>query len=312
MNKNLEKHQLTVRSIVFMWLAILAVVVIYYICISIFRIGKIGTTTKCAPYSASVYIDDVKVANNAVNFIKEGEHTVTCFLEGFSIETEQINIDENNQDVLIALLPITSEGQKVYEKTLNDYDDVEKYSGKAFFNDAKLSEDEKKLYTFLPYNTDSFGLGTFKENDGTITITMTLWKSRYTQMAINKLIDLAKEAKVSIAEYDFRINGFTSQLAEFKDNSESDIESYIRNGYRQLDMEIRGAGTINDYAYLLIAVRQLSGDNVIYRAVFKEKEGVMRLVSSPYPILTVQNTPDVPKETLDYINNLAQTMTDNT
>ena len=310
MKKDSIDRQKVVRYVVIAWVVIIITIVIYYLVTSLLRVGKIEITVKCAPYTANVYIDGVKFANNSTSYLEESEHTVTCFLNGFSIEEEQRIINVNHPNIMMALVPVTSEGEKIYEERIDDYQDLERYSGKITVDEMQLSETEKKLSAFLPYNTDNFGIGTFTEEDETM-ITITLWKPKYTQMAINKLVSLAKEADVSISEYGFRINNFTNQLTKINDNSETDLESYIRHGYSWLDVELRGTGEISGYEYALISVMQPSGDSVVYRALFVRKGGVPELISTPSPILTTIDNPSVSIETLDYVNNLAPSMEGN-
>ena len=314
LNRENSKNN-TIKIFVICWVVIAIIIIIFALIINIPRIGKRAVVVKCAPYTAKVYLDQQDVNNNAISYMPDGEHSVMCFLPGFQIEERKVVIDDNNNSILIELLPVTSDGELIQQEKIDDYYDLEAYAGSisGIEGMAKYNDEAKKLLEFLPYNTDNFGLGMQVEDNHT-TVTVTVWRPEYTQMAIDTLREMAKDKEVSLAQYDFRINDFKNQLLEFQDNSATDLQNYILNGYsnRGLNIEINRTGTIDNYQYALISVGQSTGGRVIYRALF-EVDGIkLKLLSTPYPVLTTTNTPNISESVLNTLNNTEMILKNNT
>lgn len=313
-DKSIKRRKI-IKIVIMAWLVLSIFFVAYVIIINISRNGKTATTIKCAPYTAKAYLDKKNINNNSVEYITDGEHEFTCFLPGFQIYTKTVAINSSNNNILAELLPTTSTGQKIQQELINDYYDLESYAGQVAQPSVAEQHEEinQELRKFLPYNTDNFGLGT-QIKDGRTTITISVWKPRYTQMAIDKLIDLAKNANVSLVSYDFKINGFNNQLSSFQDNEAGDLGSYIINGYQSLglSLEVNSVGEIGGYYWSLISVGQPDGGRVIYRALFKQENGQFVLLSEPFPVLTKTNTPDIGADILDEVNNREMLLLNNT
>lgn len=293
------------KYLVIFWIVIASAVIIYFVVISIMRAGKYGVMVKCAPYISSITINGDSVSNNSVRYLEEGGYSVECSLEGFEVISENVFIDNERNTIVFELVPNSEEGNRIMQEHMNDYSDADEYLLSKYGLQTDYSnydEKQEKVASFLPYTTDYYGIGTLLEEDK-FYVTMTIWEPRYTQMAINKLLELTNNANVSIAEYNFRINNFTDQLGEFIDNTSSDLNDFIKNGYSEKTIDIKESGMIGDYYYALIAVKQPAGGRVIYRLVLKKEDGLFKMVAKPSPILTTINTPGVDIKVLNEVNN---------
>lgn len=315
MKDNNYKRRKIIKISIIVWVILSIVFIVYAIILNASRIGKTATVIKCAPYTAKAYLDKKSINNNTTEYIADGEHEFTCFLPDFQIYTKRVTIDNSHNSILAELLPVTSTGKRIQQELINDYYNLESYAGKISqpSNNYGNDESDRALLKFLPYNNDNFGLGMFTEDNHTV-VTATIWKPGYTQMALDKLIDLAKTANISLATYDFKINDWDSQLPKIQDGAADSLESFILNGYQSygLDIEINSTGEVGNYYWALISVGQPSGGRVIYRALLENTEGMFKMLSEPYPILNQINTPNIETSILDAVNNQEMLLQGNT
>lgn len=257
---------------------------------------------KIAPYVSSVSIDGKSVNNNKTIWLTEGSHNVKAFYDGFEVFDEIITVTNESRSITAELLPITEAGRLTYNEHIEDYYELESYAGKTIKNEVESAK-KYPILSVLPFITDDYSIGALRE-DERLTLTITLRNYQNTQIAINKLISLARENELSISRYPFRINNFINKMEGVDFLPSRDVEKSISDALlkSQREFTIRKIGHIDEYAYVLVQVKQNTGNNVLYRAIFKKDGEQWKIMATPQPILTVDNTPGASEEVLDKIN----------
>lgn len=155
----------------------------------------------------------------------------------------------------------------------------------------------------LPINNAVFSLGyTIKEGDKFLIIIEA--SDTYLESAVNTLKSLPQDK--SLAEYDITIKNFQNPFAKsFISNNSSSPLDFLRQGYQNINCTVNEGIKDNNYYYTTITAGDPKQFNVVtYRVLIEYISNQWRLTTTPYPLLTTYNTPDVPVQILDAINKL--------
>lgn len=293
------------KKVIIILSAVAAAIILVAAVNYLIHLNKVLVDIKFAPYEAAVFIDGKNsYTNNSSTYLEKGEHEVMVFLNGFALYDEKIEVTDETKSITGELTPINDYGVQVAQEHAKDSADLDSYITKEL---EKAWAEKKKTYSileYIPYTNKAYGIG-YKENGDDFILTITA-NSPLVDTAVNKLRSF--DENISLAEYKFEINNFDNVLAgNFKDNSASNPMEYLKSGYSG----ISEVYTINEgqqqdgYYYTTISVGAYAGYTPItYRAVLKADGSSWKLVSDPYPLLTVFNTPNVPVKILDAANKL--------
>ncbi len=291
------------RKVFFIVVLLLFLPLIVAIIILLSRIGKIEVATKFAPFSSEVKLNGSRINNNGSNFVSPGTYDLEVSLSGFSTYTEKITVDSETKYIYGCLEPNSDEGLKLLENN-RDCDSLEELQQKENIESNVAYSKKYPLLSSLPVKRPTFSIGyTYLETEETPTLTIDA-TSAYINSAIKALKDLGKdytEYNVIITDFD---NPFEKALG-YDDSSSpsSTLSSYLKTVSGST--EILSSQQVDDY-YLakFIYKKKGSSSSVNYYVILK-KEGDLWKVSSPaYPVLTVFNTPDIPKEIILRTNSL--------
>lgn len=267
------------------------------------RIGKVQVEVKYAPYSARVEIDGKKVKNNHQIYLATGEHEVTVTQEGFDDLTQKVNVDESTGYIYGLMTPNSDQGQEIYSKRQNEFLEVQGLYGMAAVQSGEEQRAKWPIMNHLPINNAVFSLGyTIKEGDKFLIIIEA--PDTYLESAVNTLKSLPQDK--SLAEYDITIKNFQNPFAKsFISNNSSSPLDFLRQGYQNINCTVNEGIKDNNYYYTTITAGDPKQFNVVtYRVLIEYISNQWRLTTTPYPLLTTYNTPDVPVQILNAINKL--------
>ncbi len=286
-----------IGSILFLSIIIFAIIQL------IGRIGKVSVNVSYAPFIAEVTANNIKLKNNATNYLAPGEYQVTVSSPNFETLQETVTIKEDTTDIYGMLGPNTEEGQRIYDKYQDDFLEVQALYGKASIAEGEAQRKEWPILSFLPQNNILYSLGYILENN---SLTITVRSSNtYLDSALDELFSLA-QAPQTIATYDVKLTDFPNRLTNFVKNTNTNPIEYLRTGYKHIpELSIQTGQQNGEYYYTTILVgSEEDYMQVTYRAILKKIENSWELTSTPYPVVTTTNHPDIPLEILNLTNNL--------
>ncbi len=267
------------------------------------RIGKVSVNVSYAPFIAEVTANNVKLKNNTTNYLAPGEYQVTVSSPNFETLQETVTIKEDTTDIYGMLGPNTEEGQRIYDKYQDDFLEVQALYGKASIAEGEAQRKEWPILSFLPQNNILYSLGYILENN---SLTITVRSSNtYLDSALDELFSLA-QAPQTIATYDVKLTDFPNRLTNFVKNTNTNPIEYLRTGYKHIpELSIQTGQQNGEYYYTTILVgSEEDYMQVTYRAILKKIENSWELTSTPYPVVTTTNHPDIPLEILNLTNSL--------
>lgn len=267
------------------------------------RIGKVSVNVSYAPFIAEVTANNVKLKNNTTNYLAPGEYQVTVSSPNFETLQETVTIKEDTTDIYGMLGPNTEEGQRIYDKYQDDFLEVQALYGKASIAEGEAQRKEWPILSFLPQNNILYSLGYILENN---SLTITVRSSNtYLDSALDELFSLA-QAPQTIATYDVKLTDFPNRLTNFVKNTDTNPIEYLRTGYKHIpELSIQTGQQNGEYYYTTILVgSEEDYMQVTYRAILKKIENSWELTSTPYPVVTTTNHPDIPLEILNLTNSL--------
>lgn len=266
------------------------------------RIGKVKVEVKYAPYSAEVKVDGKKVKNNRQTYLSPGEHEVIVTRSGFDDLTQKINVDESTGYIFGLMNPNSEDGQEIYRQKQNEFLEVQGLYGMAAIESGEKQRSEWPIIGYLPINNAVYKIG-YTIESGKFSIIIEA-SNTYLESAIDTLQSLPQDK--SLAEYDITIKDFQNPLSHsFVDNHSSSPLEFLRQGYQHIDCTVNEGIRDGNYYYTTITTGNPQQFNVVtYRVLIEYLNNEWRLTSTPYPLLTTYNTPDVPVQTLNAINKL--------
>lgn len=268
------------------------------------RIGKVAVNVKYAPYVAEVSVDDKKLKNNAVNYLEPGEYTIKVSYDGFNPLEDQVIITTDTKNLYGMLNANSPEGEATAKKYQNDFLDVQSIYGQESIAEGEQQRQEWPILNFLPITNALYSLGYTMDSNNQPIITVRT-TTTYLDSVIAELIGLAK-APQTIATYNVKINDYTNIFNKVNDNSNPNPVAYLKTIYADIPELTVNPGTTNgDYFYTTISAGDIETYNLVtYRVVLHKNGSSWQLSSTPYPVLTTTNTPNVPLDILNAVNAL--------
>lgn len=293
-------------KILFVFCTIIFLSIISYAAYTLIsRIGKVPVTVKYAPYVAEVTLDNTKkLKNNAVNYIAPGTYVIKVSYNGFDTLEKSVNINDNTKNLYGMLNANSAEGEQLVNKYQNDFLDVQSIYGQESTIKGEQQRKEWPILNSLPKNNILYSLGYILEDNGEPLITVRA-NTTYLDSAIQELISLAK-APQTIATYNVKINDFTNELANFTSNTNLNPTEYLKTGYNDVSSLVVNPGkSSGEYYYTTMTTgNEISYTLVTYRVVLRQSNNTWQIIGTPYPVVTTTNTPNVPLDILDAVNNL--------
>ncbi|MBQ2660479.1 PEGA domain-containing protein [Candidatus Saccharibacteria bacterium] len=318
---------------------IMTVVVIYSVITLLSRVGKVAVDIKYVPYAATVKLDGEVVSNNAVNYIKAGTYNVLVEFENFESAEIEVEITENTKYLYGVLNPINDAGIEYMEKHSEELSEIQDISDALSGKIKEALLEKYPLFNKLPINDPYFTIDYEMPNDlesidGYVPTVIIDASLAYRELAVSKLLGIADDE--TFGKYNIVFKNLDNPYAgKFRENNSNDPIEFIKVGYSGVgfDFEVGNAGNVlveedvitsergwadedddndaviddivsDDYYYTYLRSYYDGFVSVIFRLVLVRNGDGWKLVADPYPLLTSFNTPDVPVEILNRVNEL--------
>ena len=163
LRRNLSERQKVIAGVV---VAVFVFVIFYAITVSIQRAGKIKTTIKFAPYTATIKLNDTRVANNATVWLEPGNYHLTVDLnEHLESYQEDITISESYNSIIGTLGALDEEGEKYISAHTTDYTDAEGYISKVLNQEGDELRKKYPILKYLPLNNSLYSISYTQADD---------------------------------------------------------------------------------------------------------------------------------------------------
>lgn len=289
----------TIGTIAFIILSIS--IIVWAIAHFIYINGKVKVMVSYAPYEATVKIDDIKLKNNAHNWIAPGKYHLTVEMKDFDTLSGEVTVTEDTKRLYGHLLANNDEGKKYAKEHIKDFQDVEGIAGEVAAEDGAKQREQWPIITVLPVKDPHYTIGYSMPDLNTVNVTVTS-SLEYRGLATNKLVKIM-DAK-DLEKYDVIYNDLKNPYEKAVANKEAKPDKYLIAAFPNYKFTVKGKMS-SDEKYYGAFLRHLNGNvSEIFRVVLIKDGNSWKLAGTPYPFLTTKNTPDVPSDFLQKINEM--------
>lgn len=302
--ENLSSRQRRVIVAIFASIIVLGVGILAFVQIS--RIGKIAATVKYAPYNATVKLDGERISNNSTVYVVPGEYELVVEVEYFDTVEKKITVSEEYPYVIGEMIPNSDMGEQIARERLSEFLDVESIFGNLTAAEGAKEKEQYPILKYLPVNNALFSISYEYDKSGNLQVNIKASQT-YRNTAVSKLYSFEN---VDPAQYNVIFKDFVNPFdGTFVKNTASDPKEFLAKGYGSVmgeDYVVRDVRNDGEYYYTTIEteIGQQDGFYASWRVLMRKSGGSWDLVTTPYPVLTKYNTPDVSTELLNKINRL--------
>ena len=296
--KNLDKKQ---RVIFFILSTIIFVGIIYFIVISISRIGKVPTTVQYAPYEATITLNGTKINNNSQVWLEPGKYSAKIEFEHFKTIEREVEISAKYRYIVGILEAADSEGEAYIKAHQQDFIETEGIVGQALSQEGRAIKEQYPILSYLPINNRLYSIGYIYHQNEAPSITV---KSapEYLDAAVQKIKNL-EDIDPTIYQIDFTAeNPFSS----YNESPKSDPEETIKASFQLSNTYKLSEGEYIAGQYYVATLYKYDYDKDLicahYRVLLKNTDDEWHILATPQPLLTQKNTPKTPKDILHYAN----------
>lgn len=299
LRRNLSERQKIIAGVV---VAVFVFIIFYAITVSIQRAGKIKTTIKFAPYTATVKLNDTRVANNSTVWLEPGDYHLTVDLnEHLESYQEDITISEEYNSIIGTLAALDEEGEKYVSTHTTDYTDAEGYISKVLGEEGNKLRKQYPILKYLPLNNSLYSIS-YTEAEDQHPIVHIKAEPENLDTAVAKLRSLEG---VDISTLDL-VFDTESPFKEATKNPLKDPVEFIKAAYKLSSDYVVYKGNEKDGYYYTVIYKsnyKEDFDYAHYRIVLKKnEENNWEILFTPQPLFTTYNTKDLTKEQLNTIN----------
>ena len=296
MKNIISKYPKKIQYLIFSFLSLTILIIFFFIITIVSRIGKNRIEFKYAPFNASITLNDTKIKNNATNYILPGTYTLKVSLENFDSFEEEIIIDNNTTKLFGFIQPNNTEGEKIKQSHEKDYKIVESLYAESAIEQGKKEQKKWPIITNLPIQDSLFSIGYIpNEQNDDIIITIHA-DDEYTDLA---LYELKESVGKEILNYNYTFSETLLDFSKPQKSSESTPEKYIRSAFPNTNIKDVYGKSEDNYYYGYI---KTTNSNITYCFVLTKEKNSWVLLSTPSPILTRKNSPNVPEDIILKIN----------
>lgn len=307
-----QKRRTVVKAGIITAVIITLVIICFVVFNFFFRMGRVKVELVYAPYYAEVELNGKRVKNPSTRYLEPGEYEVKVRAAEFEEFSTKVQVDENTKYIYGALNPATAKGEELANDTLLDqFLEIESIAGQVLMEEGQRVLERYPILAKLPYENSLYTLGYLinsGEKDYTLTVKV-LIPSIY-DSATEKLKTFAEETDKPLAEYRIDLpipENFSDPFKDvWQDNNEKNPELFLKKGYATIpNLIIRPGQEKDDYYYTILSVDATEyTTGTTYRVVLKANDNSWKLVGAPAPIATIYNTPNVPLDILNSLNEM--------
>ena len=286
-------------SLIVIWCLIVLIAIVFFA----FTIGKVSVEVKYAPFAAVVKLDDTVIMNNNSNYITPGSYHLKVEYENFETYEGEVTITEETKYLYGKLIPANEDGAIFMNEHNKDFLEIEGIAGKVATEEGVKQREKYPIINELPIKDPYYSIG-YNVGEDVLNITVEASIS-YRQLAVNKLLEIMDNE--DFGKYNIIFYNLGSPYdGRFIENDKTDPVEFIKTGFSGtgVDFTVEGGVREDDYYYAYLRYYYKDYIGVIYRVVLKNDDGSWKLAADPYPLLTSFNTPDVPLEIINKVNDL--------
>ncbi len=284
--------------------------IIFGIVRAIIRSHQVEIGIYYAPFTAQVKLNDETIKNNSTIWIDPGEYHITVSLDHFTTLNTTSTVDQSTTNLYGSLSPSDEEGQRIMETYRADYDIIQSLNSAAAIALGEAQRAKWPLISALPISNPLFSIGYNISTNDRLTININA-ATTYLDDAIHTLKSHLT-TNDSLANYNIAFNDWTNPLTDqFRSNTSQDPIEYLIQGYRHLNPDlnlvIQSGNYANNGQYYYTTITTGFDERysiVTYRAILKKDGTSWQPTSTPQPIVTTYNTPEVSTDILNAANNL--------
>ena len=280
---------------------IFAFIIIYSAANLIYRAGKTKVTIQIAPNDAVITINDTRVGNKSDCWLTPGKyHLVAKSNEHLSTYERDFEVQDEPLKIYATLSALDDEGRQFIEKHRQEFVTVEGLIGAQLNAEGEKERNENPILNHLPINTALYSISYEYNTDDQLIINVKT-EPKYIDTVVEKLKTF-KDINISSLNIVFHNENI---FEKYQKNSEEDIKQFIRTAYNlPTNYKINEIKQLGDYYYTTVYIDDYKNNlhYAHYRILLKKDENSWKQITTPQPILTTYNTPDVSKDILDIIN----------
>ncbi len=298
--KNLTRNQ-KIGSLIII-LLLLAIIIFSFATI-IYRQGKTKVIIKIAPKEATITLNDTRVSNYATHWLEPGNyHLKASYNEHLATYEANITVATETVEIYSLLNSLDDEGRQFIENHQQEYQEAEGLTGYLANKEGSEIKDQYPILNYLPMNTPFYSIS-YSYDDNNKPIINIKADAENLNLAVAK-IKLLKDVDLSSQNITFSLK---NNFEKYQANNEKDFNSFIHKAFNLSENQYTsGINYIKDnyyYSTIYLYDSYYGENNATYKVLLQKSEsGEWSVVSTPQPILTIYNTPNVDKEILDIIN----------
>ena len=168
--------------------------------------GEYPVLVSVLPKNAQINISglDIKMANNQVNYLDEGQYTASVTADNFQPEEISFTVKKDLRPKVITALSAIGDAEMNYKE--RDLLELERKSGAASKEYTDLYEKKYPVKKLLPFIDPYYRIG-YSSTDGTdFFITVHTESPRYRERALQKIISMGinpSQYKIVFRDYNF-------------------------------------------------------------------------------------------------------------
>ena len=299
LRRNLSNRQKLIAGAV---VAAFILIIAYAITISIQRSGKIKTSVKFAPYTATIKLNETRIANNSTVWLEPGDYRLTVNLdEHFESYQEDITISTDNNCIYGTLAPIDSEGEKYAERHRTEYIEAEGFVSSMLNQEGDTLRKKYPILNYIPINTSLYSIS-YEEAEDQHPIVHIKTDLENIDTAVAKLKSFEG---VDISALDLNFD-FESPFQNPNQNPIQNPADYIKAAYSlSNDYIITEKEKTDTFYCATIYISNYAEDfnYAHYRIILtKNKDNNWEVPFTPQPLFTAYNTKDLSAERINTIN----------
>ncbi|MBR6168500.1 hypothetical protein IKQ74_00970 [Candidatus Saccharibacteria bacterium] len=296
--KNLNKKQ---RIIFFILSAIILVGIIYFIVVSISRIGKIPITVQYAPFEANITLNGTKINNHTTVWLEPGKYLAKIEFDHFKTIEREVEITDKYRYIVGIMEATDSNGEEYANSHRQEFIETEGVIGQALNQEGKEIKERYPILNYLPINNRLYSISYIYNNNTAPTIAIKA-APEYLDAAVQKIKNL-EDVDPTIYQIDFTA---TNPYTTYTESPKASPEETIKASFTLSDTYKLSEGEYIAGEYYVATLYKYDYDKDLicahYRVLLKKTNDKWHILATPQPLLTRKNTPKAPKDILYYAN----------
>lgn len=301
--KNGKKELFAVVSVA----AIIFFTIIFSTIVLIMRAGKVKVEIRVAPRNASLTLNDVSVKNNKTMYLEPGKYHLIAKRDHFEDLEVDFQVSKELPYVVAVMSPSDEEGDKYLDENPSEFRKVEGYIGVLMEKAGALEREKYPIIKYLPDNNRFYSIsysypnyeGSTSDNGAPLIRVKT--DTSYLDAAVAKMKTFEG---VSLIDYEINFD-LDNPFKNSSNSHSSDAATFLKETYRNSGYTLSSVEYLaDDYAVGIFTIKDRYSllPSAKHLALIQKEGNSWKAVSTPEPLLTKFNTPDVSEDILNAAN----------